>query len=90
METASITIQVDEEAARIFQNATPDEQRKLAVLVSLQLLEAARSTQSLRELMDTIGQRAQERGLTEKRLQEILAESDAAGRAASCYTIARR
>jgi hypothetical protein len=80
LETTSITIQVDAEAARIFENATPDEQRKLAVLVSLQLLEAARSTPSLRELMDSIGQRAQERGLTEERLQEILAEGDAAER----------
>jgi hypothetical protein len=78
MTTASITIQVDEEAARIFQNASPDVQRKLAALVSLQLLEAAHDTPTLREVMDIIGQRAQERGLTEARLQAILAEIGAA------------
>ena len=76
MTTASITLQVDEEAARIYQSASPEVQRKLAALVSLQLLEAAHSTRSLREVMDTIGQHAQERGLTEERLQEILAEID--------------
>ena len=76
MTTASITLQVDEEAARIYENASPEVQRKLAALVSLQLLEAAHSTLSLREVMDTIGQHAQERGLTEERLQEILTEID--------------
>jgi hypothetical protein len=81
MTTASITLQVDEEAARIYQNASPEVQRKLAALVSLQLLEAAHSTLSLREVMDTIGQHAQERGLTEERLQDILAEIDDAGSA---------
>lgn len=34
--------------------------------------EAAHSTPSLREVMDTIGRSAQERGLTAERLQEIL------------------
>ena len=81
MTTASITLQVDEEAARIYQSASPEVQRKLAALVSLQLLEAAHSTRSLREVMDTIGQHAQERGLTEERLQEILAEIDEADNA---------
>jgi hypothetical protein len=56
-------------------------QRKLAALVSLQLLEAAHSTLSLREVMDTIGHHAQERGLTEERLQAILAEIDEADNA---------
>ncbi len=81
MTTASITLQVDEEAARIYENASPEVQRKLAALVSLQLLEAAHSTLSLREVMDTIGQNAQERGLTEERLREILAEIDEADNA---------
>ena len=76
MATTSITLQVDEAAARIFQNATPEIQSKLAALISLQLLEAAHSTPSLREVMDTIGRSAQERGLTAERLQEILAEAD--------------
>jgi hypothetical protein len=78
MATEPVTLEVDEAAARVFKNASPEQRRKLEALVSLYLLEAATSRQSLRALMDTIGQRAQERGLTEELLQEILAEAEEA------------
>jgi hypothetical protein len=78
MATEPVTLQLDEAAARIFKNASPEQRRKLEALVSLHLLEAATSRQSLRELMDTISQHAQERGLTEDLLQEILTEADEA------------
>jgi len=81
MATEPITIEVDEAAARIFKNASPGERRALETLVSLQLLEASTPRQSLRELMDIISQRAQERGLTEEILKEILKEADEARRA---------
>jgi hypothetical protein len=81
MATEPITIEVDEAAARVFKNASPEERRTLEALVSLQLLEASTPRQSLRELMDIISQRAQERGLTEEILQEILKEADEARRA---------
>jgi hypothetical protein len=81
MATEPITIEVDEAAARVFKNASPEERRTLEALVSLQLLEASTPRQSLRELMDAISQRAQERGLTEEILQEILKEADEARRA---------
>lgn len=81
MATEPITVEVDEAAARIFKNASPEERRTLEALVSLQLLEASTPRQSLRELMDIISQRAQERGLTEEILQEILKEADEARRA---------
>lgn len=76
MSTEPITIRVDPEAARVFKEAPPEEQRKLEALLSLRLIEATQSTMSLRELMLTISQRAQERGLTPEQLQEILDESD--------------
>jgi hypothetical protein len=38
------------------------------------------SREALRALMDTVSRRAQERGLTEEILQEILAEARAADR----------
>ena len=47
---------------------------RLEALVSLHLLEAA-TAPSLRELMDTVGKQAEERGLTEERLQELLREA---------------
>jgi hypothetical protein len=81
MATEPITLEVDEAAARVFKNASPEERRTLEALVSLQLLEASTPRQSLRELMDIISQRAQERGLTEEILQEILKEADEARRA---------
>ena len=81
MATEPITIEVDEAAARVFKNASPEERRTLEALVSLQLLEASTPRQSLRELMDTVSRRAQERGLTEEILQEILKEANEAWRA---------
>jgi hypothetical protein len=81
MATVPVTLELDEAAARVFKNASPEERRTLEALVSLQLLEASTPRQSLRELMDIISQRAQERGLTEEILQEILKETDEARRA---------
>ena len=73
MAMVPITVYVDEEAARIFNAASPDERRKLEALVSLQLLDvAARQEGSLREVMQRISERAQARGLTEEKLQELL------------------
>jgi hypothetical protein len=76
MATESVTLDLDEAAARLFKEATPEQRRGLEALVSLHLLEAATSRQSLRELMDIVGQRAQARGLTEERLQELLREAE--------------
>jgi hypothetical protein len=75
MATESVTLELDEAAARIFKEATPEQRRSLEALVSLHLLEASASRQSLRELMDTVGQQAEARGLTEERLQELLREA---------------
>ncbi len=77
MPTQPIIIQVDEPAARIFESASPEERRKLEALLSLQLLEAGAPGTSLRDLMRTLSQRAQERGLTEEKLQELLADESA-------------
>lgn len=76
MATESITLNVDAEAARVFKAAPPEQRQKLEALVSLQLLEAAKPGLSLRELMELISQRAQERGLTEDQLQSLLEDDD--------------
>jgi hypothetical protein len=72
MATESITIRVDAEAARAYNEAPPEQRRTLEALLSMQLLEAAKPRVPLRELMETISKRAQERGLTPERLQELL------------------
>jgi len=78
MATEPITLEVDEAVARIFKAASPEERRRLEALVSLQLLKVATTRQSLRELMDNVGKRAQEQGLTEEQLQELIREAEEA------------
>jgi hypothetical protein len=72
MGTEQITMQIDDEAARAFRSASSTDRRKLEALVSIQLLEATRSKDSLKELMSGISRKARERGLTPEILQEIL------------------
>ncbi|MBU4457099.1 MAG: hypothetical protein KKA65_06385 [Nanoarchaeota archaeon] len=71
----TIAIKVTPEAARAFQSATDADRRKLELLLSLRLLEVARSRQSLEEIMREISRSAQKRGLTEKILEDILREN---------------
>ena len=78
MATEPVTLELDEAAARVFKEATPEMRRKLEALVSLHLLEAATSRRSLRELMDTVGKQAEDRGLSVERLQELLHEAEEA------------
>jgi hypothetical protein len=72
MATDEITIRVDAEAANVYRPASEEERRKLDVLLSLKLLDAGRSHESLPDLMSEIGRKAQERGLTPEILEELL------------------
>jgi hypothetical protein len=75
MATEAITIQVDRDAARLFNTAPPEEQKKMGVLVSLWLKEiASADTRSLKEVIDEIGQEAQRRGMTPEILDSILSD----------------
>lgn len=71
MEMEQITISVPTEAARIYRSISAEEQRKLEALVSLRLLDAARSSASLSEVMQEISRAAQQRGLTPDLLQAL-------------------
>lgn len=76
MNTENITLQIDPEAARIFKTATVEEREKLQVLLSIWLKDLGTSdSQSLRETMDDIGEKARTRGLTSQGLEEILKEN---------------
>jgi hypothetical protein len=70
MET--IAIKVTPEAAKAFRTASDAERRKMELLLSLRLLDVAVSSRSLDEIMRSISRSAQARGLTEKKLKEIL------------------
>ena len=73
MGTANITIEVDEEAARAFAEASPSEQQKLQLLLSLRLHElTAKPGGTLQSVMDETGRAAESRGLTQEILENLL------------------
>ena len=74
METKAITIHVDAETARIYESVSDEERHKLDVLLNLKLREVTRQKRSLKEVMDDISRKAQERGLTPEILDSILKE----------------
>lgn len=74
METETITIRVSPEAARVYNTATVEQQRKLEILLSLKLTEVARTSRPLEEIMDEISRKAQARGLTPETLEAMLKE----------------
>jgi hypothetical protein len=75
MATASLTIQVSEEAAKAFAQVSPDDQRKIQLLLDLRLRDLTISPlprKSLQALMDEIGNSATARGLTPAALESLL------------------
>ena len=75
MATASLTIQVSEESARAFAQVSPEDQRKIQLLLDLRLRDLTISPlprKSLQALMDEIGNNAAARGLTPAELESLL------------------
>lgn len=63
MATEPVTMDVDAEAAQAYHAASQDEQKKIALLVSLRIREATTSAVPLQQIMNEISRKAQERGL---------------------------
>ncbi len=74
METQAITIRVSPEAARVYNTATAEQQRKLELLLSLKLTEAGRTPRALEDVMDEVSRKAQACGLTPDILESLLNE----------------
>lgn len=72
MTVATIEIEVEERAAQVYNNASPDAQEKLRALLSVWLLEFAEVTPDLGMLMDQISDNAADRGLTPDILESLL------------------
>ena len=73
MTTATISIEVDPEAARAFTEAPADQRRKLELLLALRLRELTSGPpRSLAQVMDEIGAKAESRGLTPPILDALL------------------
>ncbi len=69
---ATLNIPLDNETARIYQQASEEEKKKLSLLMSLWLREFDKPSQSLEKLMDRISRKARERGLTAEILNSLL------------------
>jgi hypothetical protein len=72
MTMQEITIHVTPDAAATYLAASEEDRRKLDVLLSLRLSEAAGWNRSLRDVIREASQEAQAKGLTPEILQEIL------------------
>ena len=75
MATATLTIQVSEEAARAFAQVTPEDRRKIQLLLDLRLRDLTippLPQKSLQSIMDEIGKNAAARGLTPAILESLL------------------
>ena len=73
--TEEITLTVDSEVAHAYKSASPEERRKLDLLINLSLREATLSEKSLQKIMQEISENARSRGLTPEILQSILEEA---------------
>lgn len=76
MQTQNVTIPLDSETANYYLNASEQDKIRMQWLLNLWLRREVRQVprRSLSEIMDEAGRIAQESGLTEEILQEILNE----------------
>jgi len=73
MAKATITIPLDPQTARAYEIASPEEKRKMQALLSLWLRElAASDLPSVEKVLDEVGRKARERGLTPEILESLL------------------
>lgn len=71
MEIETITLQIDADLARAYQTASLKERSKLQLLLNLWLRELLTRSTSLKALMDEVSEKAQGRGLTAEKLEEL-------------------
>jgi hypothetical protein len=74
MQTEEITIRVPSDDAKSYRESSPEERKKLDLLLAWRLHDALHVTESLEDVMDQMSHMAQERGLTPEILESILNE----------------
>ena len=73
MSKPTITIPLDPDTARAYDSATPEEKRKMQALLSLWLRELAAGEQvSVQQVLEEVGRKARDRGLTPEMLDSLL------------------
>ncbi len=70
--TEMITIQVTPQIAKAFRSASETERKKMELLLNLRLAEVTSARKPLEQVMREISRSAQERGLTEEILNDLL------------------
>jgi hypothetical protein len=69
----TITIPIDPQTAEAYDSVAPDEKRKIQAVLSLWLRElTTQEPRSLAEVLDEVGRKAKERGLTPEILESLL------------------
>ncbi|HID62467.1 MAG TPA: hypothetical protein EYP49_06955 [Anaerolineae bacterium] len=71
MTTETITVQVDTDLAQLYQSAPAKDRTKLRLLLNLWLRELFVRSTSLTALMDELSDKAEARGLTAEKLDEM-------------------
>ena len=73
MGVSTITILLDPQTARAYESAGDEDKRKMQALVSLWLRNLATGGErSLQDVLQEVGQKARERGLTDETLDALL------------------
>ena len=73
MENPTITIPLDPQTAQAYDSATPEEKRKIQALLGLWARELATGElQPLQKVLDEVGSKAKDRGLTPEMLDSLL------------------
>lgn len=73
---STISIEVDEDAARAYAAASAEEKRKVQLLLNLRLREiVSKPPKTLTAIMDEIGAEAEARGLTPEMLNSMLRDA---------------
>jgi hypothetical protein len=70
--TTTINMELDTDTAGIYTAAPPEDRTRLCVLWGILIREYRAAPTVLGKLMDEIGSRAEERGLTQEELDSIL------------------
>ncbi len=74
MEKETITLEVPAETAAAYKRASEPARRRAERALTFALQTADQAAAELEVILDRIGRKAQERGLTEERLNELLDE----------------
>ena len=77
MANTPITIEVDAEAAKVYASSSPEDQKKIQLLLSLHLRDLTlKPRRSIFEVMDELAAEAEANGLTPEILESILRDEE--------------